>query len=179
GRGQNRAGRDAQPRDFAHGRPCNRTQQRANHPRRRAARWQSARPRVELVAKAVILMNLRLYLRWTWRDLRARWLQVIAIALIIALGTGVHAGLSSMADWRYTSYDASYALLNMYDLRVRLTEGSYVDAETLLDTLDDLPHAHWITAAEPRLILPTLVETGDPSDPILVPGRIIGVDISD
>lgn len=124
-------------------------------------------------------MNLWLYLRWTWRDLRARWLQVVAIALIIALGTGVHAGLSSMADWRYTSYDASYALLTMYDLRVRLTEGSYVDAETLLDTLDDLPHAHWITAAEPRLILPTLVETGDPSDPILVPGRIIGVDLSE
>ena len=38
-------------------------------------------------------MNWHLWLRWSWRDLRARWLQVVAIALIIALGTGVFAGL--------------------------------------------------------------------------------------
>lgn len=123
-------------------------------------------------------MNVWLYLRWTWRDLRARWLQVVAIALIIALGTGVHAGLSSMINWRQQSYDKSYALLNMYDLRVRLTEGSTVDTETLRTALNEIPHADWITAAEPRLILPTLVETGDASDPILVPGRIIGVDVT-
>ena len=123
-------------------------------------------------------MNPRLYLRWTWRDLRARWLQVVAIAVIIALGTGVYAGLRSVNGWQRRSYDASYALLNMYDLRVRLTEGSYVDANELRAALDELPHADWITAAEPRLIVPTLVEANDRQTPILVPGRIIGVDIT-
>ena len=123
-------------------------------------------------------MNTLLYLRWTWRDLRARWLQVVAIALIIALGTGVYAGLRSMMGWRQVSYDASYELLNMYDLRVRLTEGSFVDARALRDALSDLPHADWIAAAEPRLILSTLVEAGDEQAPILVPGRIIGVDVA-
>lgn len=123
-------------------------------------------------------MNTRLYLRWTWRDLRARWLQVVAIAVIIALGTGVYAGLRSVNGWQRQSYDASYALLNMYDLRVRLTEGSYVDADELRAALDELPHADWITAAEPRLIMATLVEVNDRETPILVPGRIIGVDIA-
>jgi len=123
-------------------------------------------------------MNPRLYLRWTWRDLRARWLQVVAIAVIIALGTGVYAGLRSVNGWQRRSYDASYALLNMYDLRVRLTEGSYVNANELRAALDELPHADWITAAEPRLIVPTLVEANDRQTPILVPGRIIGVDIT-
>ena len=122
-------------------------------------------------------MNLRLYLRWTWRDLRARWLQVIAIALIIALGTGVYAGLRSVKVWQERSYEASYALLDMYDLRVRLTEGSFVNAEELRAAVDDLPHAGWIIAAEPRLIMATLVEANDRETPILVPGRIIGVDI--
>ena len=37
-----------------------------------------------------------LWLRWSWRDLRARWLQVLAIAMVIALGTGSYAGLSSV-----------------------------------------------------------------------------------
>ncbi len=123
-------------------------------------------------------MNFRLYLRWAGRDLRARWLQVVAIALIIALGTGVFAGLRSVNGWQRQSYDASYARLNMYDLRVRLTEGSYVNADELRAALSELPHAAWITAAEPRLIMATLVEANDRETPILVPGRVIGVDIT-
>lgn len=43
-------------------------------------------------------MSMRgLWLRWSWRDLRRRWLMVSAIALIIAIGTGVYAGFTSMA----------------------------------------------------------------------------------
>ena len=33
------------------------------------------------------MANLTLWLKWSWRDLRARWLQVVAIALIdISIG---------------------------------------------------------------------------------------------
>ena len=32
------------------------------------------------------------WLRWAARDLRARWQQVAAIALIVAIGTGISAG---------------------------------------------------------------------------------------
>ena len=39
-----------------------------------------------------------LWLRWSWRYLRARWLQVFAIALVIALGTGSYAGLLSLTE---------------------------------------------------------------------------------
>jgi hypothetical protein len=34
-----------------------------------------------------------LWLRWSWRDLCARWAQVCALAAVIALGTGSYAAL--------------------------------------------------------------------------------------
>ena len=67
---------------------------------------------------------LGIWLRWSWRDLRARWLQVAAIALIIAIGTGSYAGLTSMNVWREASNDASYELTNIFDVRARLSTGS-------------------------------------------------------
>ena len=67
-------------------------------------------------------------LRWAARDLRRRWAQVLAIALIIGIGTGVYAGLGSTAAWRRQSNDESFAMLHMYDLRVTTAEG--VDAPT-------------------------------------------------
>ena len=71
-------------------------------------------------------------LRWAARDLRARWPQVAAIALIIAIGTGMSAGLGSMTAWRHESLDESYALLHNHDVRVELTEGSAVPRGALL-----------------------------------------------
>ena len=69
------------------------------------------------------------WLRWSWRDLRARWVQVAAIALDHRhrLGHLLRAE-QHRRRWRRESYDASYAALHMYDLRVDLTEGSYVAA---------------------------------------------------
>ena len=60
-----------------------------------------------------------------------------AIALIIAIGSGTYSGLTSVSAWRYDSYDASYAALNMYDLRVDLAEGSSVPADDLEAVLAD------------------------------------------
>ena len=70
----------------------------------------------------------RFWLRWSWRDLRRRWLQVLATSLVIAVGTGLYAGLGGMQEWRERSNDMSFAALAYHDLRVDLSEGSYVRA---------------------------------------------------
>ncbi|MBZ0276707.1 MAG: ABC transporter permease, partial [Anaerolineae bacterium] len=121
-------------------------------------------------------MNTLLWLRWSWRDLRLRWLQVLAIAVIIALGTGVYSGLISTSPWREQSNDASYDLLNMYDLHLSLTPGSYLDQAALLSALNSMEHADWVTAVEPRVILSTLVDASTDTQTIIIPGRIIGAE---
>ena len=118
-----------------------------------------------------------LWIRWSWRDLKERWLQVVAVALIIGLGTGIYAGLGASKPWRLHSYDKSYALLHMYDLRIKLTQGSYVDAQAFLDAVHSIPHAAWIKSIEPRLFVPTLVDASTPQKIILSPGVLIGVDV--
>ena len=92
----------------------------------------------------------KFWLRWTWRDLRARWLQVLAIALIIALGTGIFSGFGGQETWRTASYDLSYDSLNMYDLRMQLTDGNFVDSEELLATLNGI---EGVKTLETRLYL--------------------------
>ncbi len=119
-----------------------------------------------------------LRLRWSWRDLRARWLQVAAIALIIGIGSGTYSGLSSVSRWRRASYDASYEQLAMYDLHVSLAEGNYVGSDALVSaareaTGDDL------AALEPRLIEPTQVDASTEDEVVLVPGRLVGVEVGD
>lgn len=117
-------------------------------------------------------------LRWSWRDLRARWLQVAAIAFIIALGSGTYSGLSSTSAWRRISYDASFRQLKLHDLRVSVSEGSYVDAAALRAAVATIPHARWIDAAQPRLISTTQVDASIGGKTVLVPGRIVSVDVS-
>ena len=78
----------------------------------------------------------RLWLRWSWRDLRGRWASVAAIALIVALGTGTFAGLGSTAEWRRQSNDASFAHLRMHDLRGGLPDGASVSETTLSGAID-------------------------------------------
>ena len=115
-------------------------------------------------------------LRWSARDLRRRWLQVAAIALVIAIGTGVYSALGSTATWRRESNDASFAALGMYDLRVKSAEG--VDAPTgaMLAALDRVP-AGMVDHAEERLIAPTQVDASTADRTALVPGRVVGVDV--
>ncbi|MCB1017886.1 MAG: ABC transporter permease [Acidimicrobiales bacterium] len=125
------------------------------------------------------MRGLALWLRWSWRDLRARWLQVAAIALIIAIGSGTYSGLTSVSAWRQASYDASYDALDMYDLRVALTTGSFADADRLLAAAAAIPHAADIAAAEPRLEVPIQVDASTADELVLVPGRLVGVDVRD
>ena len=116
-------------------------------------------------------------LRWSARDLRRRWLQVTAIALIIAVGTGVYSGLGSTATWRRESNDASYAALGMYDVRVKAAEGVNTPTGSMLATLDRLPDRSIVADAEERLVVPTQVDASTAAKTVLVPGRIIGVDV--
>ncbi len=120
------------------------------------------------------MKNGLLWLRWSWRDLRRRWLQVLAVALIIALGTGTYSGLISTSPWRRDSNDASYARLNMYDLRLSLTEGSYLNRDDLLQAVTGIEHADWITGVEPRLLLQTLVDVSTETQTIIIPGLLLG-----
>jgi putative ABC transport system permease protein len=120
----------------------------------------------------------RLWLRWSWRDLRARWVQVAAIAFIIALGTGVYTGLSSQTTWRQDSYDASYDELAVHDFLVSTAEGTFVEQGRLLEAVDALADPTAVTAAEERLQVDTQVDASDlAGEPVLVPGRIVGVDV--
>lgn len=118
-----------------------------------------------------------LWLRWTLRDLRRRWLLVAAIALVLALGTGTYAALLGSSDWRRTSNDRSFELLRMHDVRVTLSEGLTADAGTLAAAVDRIAQAEQVEAVEERLIVPTLVDVSDGGNDVLVPGRIVGMTV--
>src|SRR5215471_10658440 len=112
-----------------------------------------------------------LWLRWSWRDLRARWAQVFALALVIALGTGTYAALLSTSAWRTRSNDASFALLHVHDLRVALSPGSTVPGGSLVALARRLPHSAEVAGARERLIVPTQV--AGPKG-VLAPGELVG-----
>jgi putative ABC transport system permease protein len=123
-------------------------------------------------------ITLPLLWKWSLRDLRERWLQVLGIAVIIALGVAVYGGLGSATPWRTKQLDESYAMLNMFDLKLELTPGSYLQAERLAETVGSIPHADWIQDVDLRLALPTTVNASTPERSVLVSGQIIGVGVS-
>ena len=120
-------------------------------------------------------MRFGLWVRWSLRDLRRRWLQVAAISLIIAIGTGLYASLGSSKQWRLATNDASYDALAAHDLRVTLPEGSSVERGALLALLADLRPGS-VAGAQERLVLPTQVDASDMAGTtVLVPGRVVGM----
>lgn len=119
--------------------------------------------------------RLGLWLRWSLRDLRARWALVLAIGMVIAIGTGVNAGLGSMESWRIASNDASYAALRSHDVEVSLTKGTTAPPGALTRLAHDVPRSAGVSEVEERLRVPTQVEvprTG--AEPLLVPAEVIG-----
>jgi putative ABC transport system permease protein len=103
----------------------------------------------------------------------------VVIALIIGIGTGAYAALGSTATWRRESNDDSFAQLNMYDLRVKVADGVFADTGEMVAVLDTLPDPSIVDAAEERLVVATQVDASTPDETILVPGRIIGMDLDD
>jgi putative ABC transport system permease protein len=121
--------------------------------------------------------SLSFWIRWSWRDLRQRWLLVCAIALVIAIGTGAYTGLGSLELWRTRSNDASFAALNAHDLRVSLGEGSYVRDGALRRALRTMDHPGWVAASTEQLVAPTQVDASRAGETVLVPGRLVGVEV--
>ncbi len=117
------------------------------------------------------------YLRWSWRDLRQRWLQVSALSLVIALAVGTWAGLGGTDQWRRTSNDRSFAALNVHDIRLDLTPGSFVPEDTLAGIVEGVEHSSWIDDVAERLLLPTQVDASTTGSAVLAPGEIVGVPV--
>lgn len=119
----------------------------------------------------------RFWLTWSLRDLRRRWSLIMAISLLLAGGTGLAAGLGSMRDWRVDSNDASFAALQVHDLRVEAEEGSFAPAGSLARAARQIPDADALTAVSERLILPTQIDaTGAADGTVITPGQLIGVE---
>lgn len=117
------------------------------------------------------------WLTWSWRDFRSHWIAVTAIALVLAIGTGVYAGLGSTAEWRRQSNDASFAALAMHDLRVTLSPGTFVEQDALLDAIGSIDGADSVRAVTERLVVDSQVDTGvtGSTDSVLVPARLVGM----
>ncbi len=96
--------------------------------------------------------------------------------MVIALGTGSYAGLSSVTRWRRASTDEGYRTLAMYDLRLRLPEGADVPEGTLAELIRGdtaLP----LAAAQERLIVEVQVDASTAGSVILVPGVLYGAPV--
>jgi putative ABC transport system permease protein len=118
--------------------------------------------------------GLRLWLCWSARDLRARWLVIAAIALLIAVGTGFYASLKSLLPWQIGSYAANFAALHTQDLEVSLAPGVFVSRGTLVRIARTSPIASELAAAQERVIVTTQVEVSAGGRSVLVPGRLVG-----
>jgi putative ABC transport system permease protein len=120
------------------------------------------------------MLTVRAWLRWSWRDLRQRWLLVTTIALVIALGTGTYAALTSTSAWRRLSNDASFAAVSMHDLRVTLTSGTTADQGRLLDLVRSIPSRPEIGRARERLLVPTQLSVTSADEEVVVPATVVG-----
>ncbi|WP_163553117.1 ABC transporter permease [Candidatus Frankia alpina] len=119
-----------------------------------------------------------LWWRWSLRELRQRLLLVVAIAIMIGLGTGLYAGLTSSSHWRRQSYDASYARLNVHDLRVAVGAGATVAQGRLAAVVRSLPSAAAVTGDVERLVLPTEIDASRPGHTVLSRGELVGIDLT-
>jgi putative ABC transport system permease protein len=125
------------------------------------------------------MKRLVFWLRWSGRDLRDRWLLVLAIALTISMGTGMYAALESMGAWRQNASVQSLDLLRAHDVRLYLADGSFATPERLRALVDRIPHASSVTGVEERLVVPTRVDASTAEQTIVVPGALVGMATGD
>ncbi len=114
-------------------------------------------------------------LRWSLRDARKRWIQIVAIGFTLSIGIGLYAGLSSVTQWRLVSIDKSLEATSMYDLRATVGEGGDVPAGSLARIASEIDG---IERYSERLMFDTQVETVVDGEELLVHGRIVGMDLS-
>ena len=101
----------------------------------------------------------------------------MVIGLVLAIGTGVYAGLGSTAEWRRQSNDASFAALEMHDLRLTLSPGTFIDQGALLASIASIEGADSVSAVTERLVVDSQVDTGSigGAESVLVPARLVGM----
>lgn len=120
-------------------------------------------------------MGAGFWLRWAWRGLRQRLAQVVAIAAIVALGSGIYAGLGSTSVWRTDSLDATFARLGAHDVDVRSASGLGVPRARLLAAVQ-AGAGPGLARAEARLVVDLPVRAGrDLAIPAA--GVVVGVDL--
>jgi putative ABC transport system permease protein len=115
-----------------------------------------------------------MWLRWSWRDLRQNWVAVAAIALVLAIGTGVYAGLSSTSAWRELSNDASFAAGNMHDLRATTNPGTFLDEGEFERLVADLAVGVSVDLVTERLVVDGQIDVETEAGDLLVSARIVG-----
>lgn len=118
------------------------------------------------------------WIRWSWRDLRHHWVAVVVIALVMAIGIGVYAGLGSTATWRRMSNDGSFAALDMHDLQITLSPGTFIDQGELLGAVESLDDPSVVAAASERLVVDSQIDASTGTESILVAARIVGMDVA-
>lgn len=114
------------------------------------------------------------WVRWSLRDLRAHWVAVLAISIVIAIGTGVYAGLSSTSTWRRLSNDASFAATNVHDLRITAPAGVFAAEGELVALVRSLPSAAQVSDTTERLVVDTQLGATTADGEVLVTARIVG-----
>jgi putative ABC transport system permease protein len=118
------------------------------------------------------------WMRWAWRDLRQHWVAVLTISCVMAIGIGVYAGLGSTAAWRRESNDRSFAELDVHDLRLALSTGTFADAGALVTLVGGIPDAADVHASSERLVLDSQLEAEGADGSFLVFTRLVGMDLS-
>lgn len=114
-----------------------------------------------------------LRLRWSLREGRRRWIQIVGVAFTLAIGIGSYAGPASAIDWRLDATQKSLDFTNMYDLRATVSGGGDVPAGTLAQIARDIDG---IDEYSERLVVDRQVETIADGEELLAHGRIIGVE---
>ncbi|MCP4962049.1 MAG: hypothetical protein GY925_22615, partial [Actinomycetia bacterium] len=121
-----------------------------------------------------------MWFRWAWRDLKGQWLAVVAIGLVLAIGTGVFAGLGSTATWRRLSNDASFAALYLHDVRFELSPGTFAPEGSLVEAVSSSGVADAVEVVEERLVVDSQIDTTPAVEGAgtLVAARLVGMDLS-
>ena len=101
---------------------------------------------------------------------------MITIALVLAIGTGVYAGLGSTATWRRQTNDASFAAQAVHDLRIGLSPGTFTDQGSLAGVVTSTVGPNQLTAVVERLVVDSQVDATADDGSVLVRARVVGSD---